>query len=202
MRTKSIIFLFLSIFTVSAFAAANSPVTMLKNSSDKLLSQLRKEKASINKNPEVVYRLVEKILLPHVDTTGMARSVLGRNVWGSATADQKKRFTKEFTKLVTRTYSSALAAYQDEDIKFMPIRGDVSKMRRAQVDSLVISRGKPNIPVSYRLIKKGNTWKVYDMTVEGVSLLSSFRSQFSSELSQGSLDQLIQRLVQHNRENT
>src|SRR3990172_8461811 len=108
MRTKSILFIFLSLFTLAAFAADDSPLPMLKNASDQLLSELQKEKATIKNNPNVVYNLVKRFVLPHVDTTGMARSVLGRNVWSSASDSQKSRFTAEFTKLVIRTYSSAL----------------------------------------------------------------------------------------------
>jgi phospholipid transport system substrate-binding protein len=127
----------------------------------------------------------------------MARSVLGRQAWMSATPNQRAQFTQEFTTLLVHTYSSALANYKDEAVQFQPMRGDASGSR-AQVNSIILRKSGPSISVNYRLILLNSQWKVYDFSVDGISMLQSFRSQFADELSQGNLDTVIQHLQQHN----
>jgi len=178
--------------------AGPSPLDTVQNTANQALAALKSNQASLKTNPKVVYSIINRILLPHVDITGMARSALGRDAWMKATATQRNQFTQEFTTLLVRTYSSALASYTDQQVKFLPPREDFSGQTRAQIDSLILQPNGPSIQVNYRLILEGQQWKVYDFSVDGVSLLESFRSQFASELSQGNLDALIQRLSQHN----
>jgi len=192
------LFLPLLLFVFSSAWAVASPLVMLEKTSNQLLTELDKEKVNIHNNPTKVYSIVDRILLPHVDKIGMSRSALGREAWMGATSTQKDDFIKVFTQLVVQTYASALASYDNETIRFMPIRGGYESKKRVQVESMVIRENGQTIPVTYRLALKGNEWKVYDMSVEGVSLLRNFRSQFSSELSTGTLDELITKLKKHN----
>lgn len=185
-----------------SIVASNTPdpLSMLKSVSDNLLLSLKKERPRVKTNDEWIYRLVDKIVLPHVDTLGMSRSVLGRNAWLNANANQRKAFSQEFTRVIVKTYSSALDAYTDESIRFFPIRGGFEGSSRILVESEVVRRDGSPIPLDYRLILKGNEWKIYDLNVEGVSLLQSFHSQFASELSKGkTIDQIIQDLRKRNR---
>ena len=129
----------------------------------------------------------------------MARGVLPPHIWNSATQAQRIQFQKEFTTTLIRTYASALTSYEDQTIRFYPVRGGSQGLRSVDVNSEIISSEAEPIRVSYHLIRVGNAWKLYDMSVEGVSMLESFRSQFSDILSSGSMAELLNRMSAHNR---
>lgn len=188
--------IFFGLFVNNLFAIA-SPIPMLKQTADTTIDALHQNQATLKTNPQVVYQIIDKILLPHVDIYAMSRSALGRNAWNNATEAQKIAFSREFTNLVIRTYASALANYSNEKIEFLPYRGDFND-QQVVIDSNIVRPDGPAIRLSYSVVQSQGGWKVYDMTVEGVSLLQSFRSQFAEELSRGDLNQLIQKLRQHN----
>lgn len=177
--------------------AANSPLGMLQNTSDQALAALKKNEATLKTNPHVVYQIINNIIVPHFDLQGMARAVVSRDVWMQASPEQRNQFTRQFTTLLVRTYSSALASYSNETVEFMPSRN--AGGGRAQINSQIVRQGAPAITVNYRLALVGSNWKIYDFTVEGVSLLESYRTQFADVLSQGGgLQGLINKLSQHN----
>lgn len=196
-------FLFFGLL-LSAVAIAQqappSPIPQLTDLSKQMIADLKSHKASMQKDPTVVYGIVEKILLPHVDLDAMSRSVLGRNAWKNATPDQQIRFKAAFKKLMLRTYAAGMSSYTDETVDFSPIRGGIQPgQNRVEVNSKIIRSDGPAIPVDYRLVYKNNDWQVYDFSVEGISMIESFRSQFANELSQGvDIDTLIKKLNEHN----
>lgn len=178
--------------------AQSSPVPMLEQTANQILSTLEKNKSNLKNNKNIIYDSVKKNLLPIVDVRGMSRSVLGRDIWIKTSASDRKAFSKEFTRLVIRTYASPLAEYSGEKIKFSPVRGDLNK-RFVKVNSVIVRNDGPNIPISYSLVSKKGTWKIYDISVEGVSLLQSFRSQFSQTLQSSNMQQLIADMRQHSQ---
>ncbi len=196
---KRLLGLWIVFFYVSCAHAVSSPIDMLQSVSDQSIAELRANRATLKTNPRVVYRIINNILLPHAAMQDMARIALGRNAWNAATPAQRAEFTREFTRLMVNTYSSALATYTDETIKFAPLREDYQNLKRVQVESTIIRDQGPPLSVKYRLVLKGSAWKVYDITVEGISILESFRSQFAAELSQGDLESLLQKLASHNQ---
>jgi len=186
--------------SVLGFSATPNPTTMLNTMTQQLLSSLKQNRAKLKSHPTFVYSLVDKILLPHVDKVTMAQSVLGRQGWMRATPAERKAFTDEFTNTVIRTYASALNAYTDETVKYFPIRGGYEGKQFVQVNSQIVRPDGPPVPIIYSMILKGEAWKVFDMNVEGISLLQSFRSQFSAQLSQGmSVASIISNLKAHNQ---
>lgn len=174
--------------------AQSSPVSMLENAANQILSTLKANKATLKNNPTIIYSAVERYLVPYVDVEGMSRSVLGRQIWTKATAAQKSQFAKAFTQLVIRTYASPLTQYTDETIQFLPIRGALSG-RFVRVNSVIVRSQGQNIPLSYSLVNKNGQWKIYDISVEGVSLLQSFKSQFAQALQNSNIDQLINQMT-------
>lgn len=183
---------------LSSFAwAATSPVPMLEQTADQIIDALEKNKSQLKKNPSFVQRTVREHLLPHIDVQGMARSVLGRNTWTRATPEERGKFTQAFSNLVVRTYASPLAEYSDEKIMFLPERAAPSG-RFTRVNSVIIRSNGQKIPLSYSLVLKQGHWKVYDLSVEGVSLLQSFRTQFGQILKMTDMDALIMRLNKQN----
>ncbi len=170
--------------------AQSSPIPMLEATSSQIIATLKQNKSNLKKNHQVIYQAVEHYLLPNVDVTGMSRSVLGRDAWNKATSAERQEFISVFTHLIIRTYANPLAEYSDESVKYLPIRGSIDG-QFTRVNSVIIRSSGQNIPLSYSLVSKNNSWKIYDLSVEGVSLLQSFRSQFGQILQDSTMKDLI-----------
>ncbi|BCA95068.1 signal peptidase [Legionella antarctica] len=175
--------------------AQTSPVPMLERAANAIIATLKANKSNLKRNPGIIYSAVETHLLPNVDVAGMSRSVLGRQAWNKATPSERDQFSKAFTRLVIRTYSSPLAQYSDETIQFLPLRG-APDGRFMRVNSVIVRSEGQNIPLSYSLVSKNGHWKIYDISVEGVSLLQSFRSQFAQALQNSSINEVIKQMQQ------
>lgn len=206
MRYMKLILLTLSLVFSSYLAAAtaaDSPSTLLQKVSSKAVSELRVAKAKLPAGKKVpiltVHRIINQELLPHVDLNGMSRAVLGRNAWGKATANQRVRFKAQFTDLVINTYASALTTFDKNRIKFYRIRGGYEGKSVIQVNSVVTAPGAPPLPVVYHMEKIKGSWYIFDLSVDGISLIESYKAQFSSMLQQKGLDGLISTLKSHNQ---
>lgn len=196
------VFVFLCSMTLIFAAQAageGGPIDMLQSISDRMIAELKANQATLKSNPSLVYRLAQKIVIPHADLNEMSKRVLPARTWAQATAQQKTQFQHEFATTLIRTYASALAEYKDQTVKFYPIRGGVNG-DTVKVDSQIVRSDGPSISVSYNLINRSG-WKLYDMTVEGVSMLESFRSQFADKLSTEDMASLIKDLSSHNSDN-
>ncbi|MDF1758849.1 MAG: ABC transporter substrate-binding protein [Legionellaceae bacterium] len=190
-KTK-FIFLIAVLFAQITFAQ-ESPVPMLENSANNIIATLKHNQGSLKSDPQIVNKAITVYLLPHVDIQGMSRSVLGRQNWNKISSSERQDFTTAFTQLVVRTYAVPLAGYSGETVKFKPLRGDVNQ-RFTQVNSVIYRPNGQKIPLSYSLVAKKEGWKVYDVSIEGVSLLQSFRSQFNASLKTESMRALIQKM--------
>jgi phospholipid transport system substrate-binding protein len=201
MKRNTVPFLFLVFFSIfsSVAHAAPSPMDMLQSTSNQMLSELKVHQSTLKSDPNRVFNIVDKTLLPHVDMEYMSRAVVGRTGWMSANASDKHAFTVQFTELLTRTYASALASYTNQTVKFFPIRGGYEGQSQITIHSEVIQPNGPTVPMTYVLLLEGNRWKVIDFSVDNVSITNNFRAQFSSDLDQGGLANLTQKLTQHNQ---
>lgn len=178
-------------------APTGDPVQLLKYIADNMISGLKSHKATLKTKPQTVYNLAYQYVVPYADLNEMSRRVISPQVWNSATPQQRMRFQKQFTTLLIRTYASALSSYQDQVVKFYPIRGGANGAT-VEVNSDIVSPESQPIHVTYRLVRAGSGWRLFDMSVEGVSMLESFRSQFADILASGNIEQLLQRLSAHN----
>lgn len=201
MKRQAIPFVFLVFFSIFSMAAhaAPSPMDMLQTTSNQMLSELKVHQSTLKSDPNRVFNIVDRILLPHVDMEYMSRSVVGRAGWMAASAQDKKAFTQQFTELLTRTYASALASYSNQTVKFYPIRGGIDGQTQVTVHSEIIQPNGPAVPLTYNLMLEGNQWKVIDFSVDNVSILNNFRAQFSSDLDSGGLANLTKQLKEHNQ---
>lgn len=200
---KKYLYSILLVFGLSGFFnsawADSSPVNMLQSIANTLIANLKANKATLKTNPSLVYSLAYKIVVPHADLDEMSKRVLPPTVWNMASSSQRSQFKSEFTNLLVRTYASALADYTDQTVKFFPVRGGYQGKNNVRVDSQIIRADGPSLTVNYKLVLRDSQWKLYDLTVEGISLLESFRSQFADKVSQGaSMNDLIRDLKQHN----
>lgn len=193
MRVLKLIVLVACVAVSQNMVAQTSPVPMLERSANDIIATLKDNKGSLKSNPNIIYRAVESHLLPNVDVVGMSRSVLGRQAWNKASSAERSQFSSAFTRLVIRTYSSPLAQYSDETVQFLPVRGSLNS-RFMRVNSVIVRSSGQNIPLSYSLVSKNGQWKIYDISVEGVSLLQSFRSQFAQALQNSSIKDVINQM--------
>lgn len=195
MKVFNSIILGICMLLSQSLLAQSSPVPMLERVANDIIATLKANKNKLKSNQEIIYKTVEVNLLPNVDVAGMSRSVLGRQAWTKATPAERAQFSKEFTRLVIRTYSSPLAQYSDERIQFLPLRG-ATNSRFIRVNSVIVRSKGQNIPLSYSLVSKNDQWKIYDISVEGVSLLQSFRSQFAQVLQNATIADVIKQMQQ------
>lgn len=198
---KKVIFALFGLLICTMAWAVSSPVDILQNTSNQLISALQRNQATLKTKPQVVYGIVNQILLPHVDVMSMSSKALGREAWLRATPTQRQAFAQQFVTLLIRTYSSALAQYTNERVNFLPLRGDYNSQSRVQVNSVIVRESGPSINLSYRMMRAGGQWMLYDFSVDGVSIIESFRSQFVEVLQQRGIDGLISELAQHNSQN-
>lgn len=174
------------------------PQLVLQEASDKMLNALIEYKSELEQTSEKIFPLVEEILIPHFDFKRMSRLALGRS-WKDATQEQQQRFVDEFRMLLVRTYATAMLQYTDEEFRFMPFHDDLSK-RRVDVPIQVIRRGAPNVPVAISMFQNNEgEWKVYDVKIEGVSLVTTYRSTFNRDIRNEGIEKLIESISKRNR---
>ena len=190
----------LPFFLMPSVVLAEVPVpqTLIKNSSDRMLKALKENKATIEKNPSFVYGLVDKILLPNFDFSKMSKLALGKN-WRKASTAQRERFIGEFRLLLVRTYSIAMLEFTDGDIVFLPFRGDLAK-KKVKVKMEIARPNGPSIPMALSMyLSKQKKWMVYDVKIDGISLVTNYRSTFATEIRNDGMDKLIENLSTRNQ---
>lgn len=197
---KKVMVAFIGLLMCSMAWSVGSPLVLLQTTSNQLILALQRNQATLKTKPQIVYGIVNQILLPHVDVMSMSSRALGRDAWLRASPIQKQAFAQQFVTLLVRTYSSALAQYTNEKVNFLPLRGDYNNQSRVQVNSIIVRESGPAINLSYRLMREDDQWMLYDFSVDGVSIIESFRSQFVGELQQSGLEGLIAKLAQHNNQ--
>ncbi|WP_083699835.1 MlaC/ttg2D family ABC transporter substrate-binding protein [Acidihalobacter ferrooxydans] len=189
-------------FMAPAWAAQNlTPVQQaqatVEHAANQALKALHAEpKADLSK-PAVIDALIAHYVLPVVDIEASARLVLG-HYWRTATPAQRKAFVEQFKHLLIRTYGKSLSTYPGAKIRYLSNR-DTSDGRFATVHTEVVPNGHAPVSVDYGLFKVGGKWKIYDLTISGLSLVQSYRSTFSEEIQQTSLQALIKRLTKQNQ---
>ncbi|TNF96029.1 MAG: ABC transporter substrate-binding protein [Gammaproteobacteria bacterium] len=175
----------------------SEPQKVIKQASDQVIHVLTAERESFNNDPGKVYDLVNEYILPHFDFELMSYYVLG-GYWKNASEQQKVGFQTQFRRLLVRTYATAFSDYKDEKIEFL------SDIKTGNEDHIIVQtkihqKGASPIAVAYRMINSGNTWKIYDVSIGGVSLVTNYRANFSGQVRRKGLDKLIESLAEHNK---
>lgn len=190
--------LLLSFLMFVGVAQANvvAPDTLVKSTSEQIIKKLQAERETFKKKPERVQSLVDEIVLPHFDFARMSSWVLGK-YWRTASDSQKEQFTREFRTLLVRTYAKALVDNMDRKIKYAPLKA-AGNDKDVTVHTEVPQEGGFPIPIDYSLYLNNDAWKVYDVNIDGVSLVANYRTSFASEVKKSGLDQLIKTLQERN----
>ena len=198
---KSLFSLLLGVLMLcaSAFAQEESPDALIKKVTDDVLTIVRQDKDIQGGNTKKAIALVEAKVLPHFNFLHMTALAVGRD-WREATPEQKKQLAEEFKTLLVRTYSNALTGYKDQTIRYKP-----TKMQSGDTDVLVrteiVQSGAKPIALDYSVEKLPDGWKVYDVVVAGVSLVSNYRDTFAQEIRANKIDGLIKMLATKNKQN-
>ncbi|ALG68101.1 MlaC/ttg2D family ABC transporter substrate-binding protein [Beggiatoa leptomitoformis] len=200
---------FASLFFSLAFApqavvwadATSDAQTLVQQTTEKMLTALKANKDTLKSNPAAVYPLVNEIVLPIFDFERMSRLVLGKN-WQNMSEAQQKRFTSEFRALLVRTYSAALieAAATSVDVNYLPVRAE-DEAKRLTIRTKVNYGGKAPVSLDYDMFIYNNEWKVYNVSAEGVSLVTNYRSEFETDINTIGIDKLIDKIASRNQEN-
>ncbi len=197
-RLQSLLAATLAVLTLSLPLQAAGPVDtsgpgqLIDSAAQSMLKELDAHRAEYRKDPAKVEQLVDEVLLPHFDSQYAARLVLGTH-WRTATPAQRERFIKGFYNSLVRNYGSALAEFTGERLKVFPAQL-APDAQRATVRTEVKRSNGDRVPVNYSLRKGDAGWKVWDVTIEGISYVKSFREDFGAEIDQKGLDAVIERL--------
>ena len=194
---KLFVALCFSFLATAAAAQDLAPDAMVKKITNEVIEIVKQDRDIQAGNQRKINELVDAKVLPHFDFRRMTALALGRN-WPKANAEQQKVLTSEFRTLLVRTYSSALATYRNQVIEFKPLRaaaGETDVMVKTQVKQ----SGTEPVSIDYAMEKTPAGWKVYDVVVGGVSLVTNYRENFNGEIRDGGIDGLVKSLASKNR---
>ena len=168
------------------------PSELVENAARSMLKDLEADRAAYRKDPSKVGALVEKYLLPHFDIQYSARLVLGKH-WRDATPEQRERFANAFYHTLIDNYGAALAEFTSDRLKVFPAKVEADA-DRVTVRSEVTRDNGDHVPVNYSLRKTDDGWKAWDVTIEGISYVKSFREDYGAAIDQQGLDAVIERI--------
>ncbi len=185
-------------FSAPALAlAVESPQDLVVNTTHEVLQVLRDNRERVTSDPAYVRKLVNEKIVPHLDFEIMTRLAVGK-YWNDASASQKATLVQEFRNLLLRTYTKSLSEYKDQRIEFRPFQPE-ARDDRAVVRSQFQSEGAQPVPVDYKL-RRTDDWKIYDITIDSISLVTNYRASFGAELERGGVAALIASLQRKNAE--
>jgi len=182
------------LLSLPAQAAEMQPDELIKSTSEKVLSTLEQNREKYKEQPDEINQLVNDIILPHLDFRAMSKLALGKN-WRSATEDQQNRFVDAFKNMLIRTYSKSLTEYAGQEINFLPYRPPAEGKRTVTVQTQIKQNNGPVIPIDYSLRIKDDIWKVYDIKIDGISLVTNYRNTFAADINQLGMEGLIKKLL-------
>jgi len=178
--------------------ASMAPDALVQSVSTEVLDSIKADPALRNGDFEKLQKLIDDKVAPHVDFERMTRLSVGRG-WRDATPEQRQALIREFRTMLVRTYSGALSRVTDHQVKMRPFKGQPT-----DTDVIVRTQVAPSagdaIQLDYRLEKIDSGWKIYDVTILGVSLVENFRNSFASEINQSGVDGLIKALGDRNKQ--
>ena len=197
---KSLFPLVLGVFLMctSVFAQEDSPDALIKKVTEDVLTIVRQDKDIQNGNTKKAIELVEAKVLPNFNFMHMTALAMGKD-WNKASPEQKKQLSEEFKTLLVRTYSNALTGYKDQTVRYKPTKmqaGDTEVVVKTEV----VQAGAKPIQLDYSMEKQAEGWKVYDVIVAGVSLVTNYRDTFSQEVRANGVDGLIKMISTKNKQ--
>ncbi len=191
----------LSMIAFAGIAAAQdvAPDELVRKSTTEVLGMLKADKELAAGDPAKVEKLANEKILPYFNFQRMTQLAVGRS-WREATEEQKTALINEFRRLLVRTYSSSLSQFKNQNIEVKPLKlaaGDSEVV----VKTLIAQSGAQGIPIDYSMEKTKDGWKVFDVLIDGVSLVTNYRSSFATEIKNSGIDGLVKSLADRNAKN-
>ena len=201
-KTNSRWLLILSTIVALSSAVAGEeagPIEMLQGLTEQLIA-IADSRPEILDDPAELRKIANEVVLPHVDFLMLSQRVLGKS-WRAATGAQQEFFVSEFRELLLGTYLRSVRNYQDNSIRYLPLRTD-GQQKRVLVNAIVEQKNGPPVHAAFRLYRAENQWLIYDVIVEGISLIATHRSTFAQIIHNHGIDGLIERLRAKNSQNS
>lgn len=184
-------------FIAPAAAQELSPEQLVQKITEDVLAAVKTDKQLAAGDKQKAVKVAEEKVLPYIDFQYATRLAVGR-AWRQASAEQQKQLVTEFRNMLVRTYSNSISAYEGQTLKILPSRGKDNSADEATVRTQFVRAGGQPLPIDFQMHKPDNSWKVYDITVEGVSLVLTYRSEFDAIVKQQGIDGLLKALAQKN----
>ncbi len=179
--------------------AQEAPDAIVRKNTNEILAAIKADKDLVAGNQKKIEKLADEKVLPYFNFVRMTQLAVGRN-WRDANDVQKKSLIDEFRTLLVRTYSTSLTQFRNQTIDVKPLKVAAAETE-VVVKTQVNQPGGQAIPIDYSMEKSGDTWKVYDVLIDGVSLVTNYRSSFNTEIQKSGIDGLIKSLTERNAKN-
>ena len=176
--------------------AADDPTAVVRATAERVLDSLRSDRARYQ-DDQALFQLVREVVFPRIDRERTAQWVLGAN-WRTATPAQREQFINEFSDLLLRTYGTALRQYDSEKLNYLPTQAPAGA-DRVTVRTEIIRPDGPKVSVDYQLTNRSGEWKVYDVIIENVSMVVTYRSEYAAIIKRDGMDGLLKQLAERNR---
>ncbi len=198
---RKLLFVLLACLSFGAAANETDPHKLLVDIHDQVIVVLERDKARLSEEPEYLEEQLKTLIDPYVDFKAMGRLMLGKH-WKSASDEQRRRFTAEFRSMLARIYGKSIALYDGQKLEFLPyVPG--KKRNLAKVESRVQKADGTGLPIDFRLRhKKSDGWKIFDISVDGISLIKNYKSSFQREIAQVGLDGLLENIAKRGEKKT
>jgi phospholipid transport system substrate-binding protein len=177
-------------------AQALAPEQLIQSITDEVMTALSTDKELAAGDKDKALKLAEEKVLPHIDFEEATRLALSR-AWSQASAEQKRRLVTEFRSMLLRTYTNAVSVYSGTQAKYLPSRSKAQGTEATVRYQFSRDGGRP-LQVAYEMRRTGEAWKIYDISVEGMSLVLTYRTEFDGIIKQEGIEGLIRRLTQKN----
>ena len=189
-------FLLILCFIFNGVKAISLPSDVVKATAESVISHIEENRSVLEKNPEKIYDMVNQLIIPRFDFVSMSKWVLGKH-WKQASEEQRSEFIIQFKELLVRTYARALLEYSGQEIKYFPVEQN-QESNLAVVRTELTSKSSAQLPILYRMHQKNEEWKVVDVSVDGVSLVTTYRGSFATQIKKNGFDSLLNELSKNN----
>lgn len=183
--------------TTPAMAAEEAPDELVRRVANDVLQIIQQDRDLRAGSQSRMAELMEEKIAPNFDFQRMTRLAVGKS-WRQATPEQQKRLADEFRTLLIRSYSTAYSAYRDIEVEVKPLRVQPSDEDVTVRTLIKVPGGGQSVNVDYSMFKASSSWKVYDVTVDGISLVTTYRGTFAEQINKGGIDALIKALADMN----
>ena len=189
-------FLLILCFIFNGVKAISLPSDVVKATAESVISHIEENRSVLEKSPEKIYDMVDQLIIPRFDFISMSKWVLGKH-WKQASEEQRSEFIIQFKELLVRTYARALLEYSGQEIKYFPVEQN-PESNLAVVRTELTSKSSAQLPILYRMHQKNEEWKVVDVSVDGVSLVTTYRGSFATQIKKNGFDSLLNELSKKN----